>query len=716
MEQTIMANPGIQQLLTVEGEELLNRIKGQGKENSAATDKNTVAGTGAAADEKTAAGTGSAADGNTGADAVTDEYNGPTESAGDFIPWDVYPRPQLRRDSYTCLNGMWKFRSLNNDCGILVPFCPESLLSTVEGEIEYGETLRYERQFTLEKKPGTGRIILHFGAVSREACVVVNGIEVCRNNNAYLPFSVDITEAVKSGVNTLCVEVENNLSTKYPYGKQKKDRGGMWYTPCSGIWQTVWMETVPQIYIKSLKIDVDDKAADIVVNLEGNAVMPGEIMTAETYALKQKESSDKTVQKAGEGTVSGDIYLTSDRASKRDRSGKTDENGKARAGALKALWNFLSGSGNAEGKAGGKNRMYAVCEGKEYPVVDGKIHIEPEEKHLWSPEDPYLYNVTIYMGEDTVETYFALRKLEIKEFGGIKRLCLNGKPYFFNALLDQGYFSDGLYTPAVPALYEQDITRMKALGFNTLRKHIKVEPEQFYYDCDRLGMVVFQDMVNNGVYNYVLDTVFPNFGLRGFDRIENGRPSVRKNFREAMIATVKHLYNHPCICYWTVFNEGWGQFDADGAFKVLKKYDTSRFADATSGWFKRKESDVESLHIYFKKLFLGSDRERPQVISEFGGYVYKNNEHSFNKLNTYGYKIYATRSDFVAGLRKLYEEELLPLVKQGLCAAVYTQVSDVEDETNGILTYDRRVSKVEPEQFADIGAKLQAAVAPENGD
>ncbi len=632
-----MGNPGFQQLFTLEGEELINRIKETQSQDRSFEGTQTA--------------------------------ESPTEPV---IPWNVYPRPQLRRKSFMCLNGMWKFYSENNDCEILVPFCPESLLSGVTGELEYGETLRYERMFTLTEKRVNKRVILHFGAVSREACVVVNGIEVCRNNNAYLPFSVDITEAVKVGENTLLVEAENDLSTKFPYGKQKKDRGGMWYTPCSGIWQTVWIETVPRTYIKSLKIDVDDKAADIVVNLEGTEVSPGDVMTAEDYAKKAEEHANA----AGfDGSSDKDLELDGQ-------------------------------------KADDSRSVYAVCEGREYKAVNGKIRIEPEEKHLWSPEDPYLYNVTIHAGEDEVETYFALRKLEIKEFKGIKRLCLNGRPYFFNALLDQGYFSDGLYTPAVPELYEQDILRMKALGFNTLRKHIKVEPEQFYYDCDRLGMVVFQDMVNNGVYNYVLDTVFPNFGLRGFDRIENGRPSVRKNFKNAMIATVKHLYNHQCICYWTVFNEGWGQFDADGAFRVLKKYDTSRFTDATSGWFKRKESDVESLHIYFKKLFLGNDKERPQVISEFGGYVYKNAEHSFNKLNTYGYKIYNTQNDFVTGLRKLYEDEVLPLVEQGLCATVYTQVSDVEDETNGILTYDRKISKVEPGDFADISAKLQELIDP----
>ncbi|MBR5967996.1 MAG: glycoside hydrolase family 2, partial [Lachnospiraceae bacterium] len=349
------------------------------------------------------------------------------------MPHDEYPRPRMRREGgnskYMLLNGKWRFRSRNNDCEILVPFCPESLLSGVKGQVICGETLCYSRSFELDDISGAKRVMLHFGAVSRDARVYVNECEVCRNDNAYLPFSADITDAVVKGENSLRVDVINDLKPEYPHGKQRKDRGGMWYTPVSGIWQTVWLEIVPERYIAAVDIDADDTAANITLTMSG---------------------SEQTA-----GSPSG---------------AQSDEHA----------------------------RITAVCEGKEYAFKDGKVRIEPDIKELWSPEHPRLYEVTIKAGEDEVRTYFALRKLEIKDVGGIKRLCLNGEPYFFNAVLDQGYFSDGLYTPAALSLYEQDIARMKALGFNTLRKHIKIEPERFYYDCDRLGMVVFQDMVNNG--------------------------------------------------------------------------------------------------------------------------------------------------------------------------------------------------------------------------
>ena len=250
---------------------------------------------------------------------------------------------------------------------------------------------------------------------------------------------------------------------------------------------------------------------------------------------------------------------------------------------------------------------------------------------------------------------------------------------------------------------------MKALGFNTLRKHIKIEPEQFYYDCDRLGMVVFQDMVNNGEYRFARDTVLPTLGVQGLrDEGLNPDPETRRVFLESMEATVRLLGNHPCVCLWTIFNEGWGQFCADEVYRCLKALDPSRFIDSTSGWFRQRESDVESLHIYFKPPRLGK-RGRPQLLSEFGGYVWKVPAHSFNLGKTYGYRICKTREELVRDLRALYTG-LVPLAKQGLCGAVYTQVSDVEDETNGLLTFDRAVRKLRPEELRDLAAALGQAV------
>ena len=547
------------------------------------------------------------------------------------IPWNTYPRPQMRRTEWLCLNGTWRFTAETPDGfksdDIRVPFCPESLLSGIGFGVKPGAQMKYERTFTIPDGWRGKRILLHFGAVSRSCRVYINGVDrapVGTHENGYLPFSVDITDALREGENTLTVYAVNDLDRAYPYGKQRKKRGGMWYTPCSGIWQTVWLEPVSEKNIEKLKISVDLTGADIEIC----------------------------------GVLSGVL----------------------------------------------------TCAGEDYPFENGKVRIEPESPRLWSPEDPYLYDFTVKTEQDEIQSYFALRTVSIETVNGIPRLCLNGKPYFFHALLDQGYYSDGLYTPASPSLYEQDILSMKSLGFNTLRKHIKIEPEQFYYDCDRLGMVVFQDMVNNGRYRYFYDTILPTLRIRRLP--ERGRfySKHRKGvFLMTMEETVALLFNHPSVCYYTIFNEGWGQFCADDAYTYLKDLDGSRIIDTTSGWFQKKLSDVESSHFYFERLHLGK-RQRPQVLSEFGGYVWKDEKHSFNLSKTYGYKIFKTREDFAAALRSVYIEQILPLARRGLCASVLTQLSDVEDETNGLLTFDRRVLKTKPEELSDVAKMLQSAV------
>ena len=548
------------------------------------------------------------------------------------IPWNVYPRPQMVRKDWLCLNGKWSLEIRKTDQSdrqgrketVLVPFCPESLLSGIQEVPEPGDVLLYRKSFVLPDAWHGRQILLHFGAVSRDTEVLLNGKVVCRSKNGYLPFSADVTEALAEGENDLEVRAVNDLSHQYPWGKQSKNRGGMWYTPCSGIWQTVWLEPVPEKYIQRLKIRTGSNWAEVFA----------------------------------EGIESGTLLL----------------------------------------------------DGWEYPLLNGKVHIPLDGPKQWSPEDPFLYRFCVISGEDRVESYFALRTLTMETVHGKPRLCLNGKPYFFHALLDQGYWSDGLYTPADAGAFERDILSMKALGFNTLRKHIKIEPELFYYACDSLGMVVFQDMVNNGEYRYLRDTVLPTLHFqKRRDRGLNRDPETRKAFLEAMKETVSLLENHPSICLWTIFNEGWGQFCADDAYELLKKLDPTRFIDSTSGWYHQKKSDVDSLHIYFEKMHLGK-KPIPQLLSEFGGYVWKVPEHSFNREKTYGYKKFETREAFVRALRDLYEKQILLLASEGLCGAVYTQVSDVEDETNGLLTFDRVVSKLQPEEFADLSEALQRAV------
>ena len=543
-------------------------------------------------------------------------------SAGEALrgtPWQDYPRPQMARPDWLNLNGAWEMDCRGARQTVRVPFCPESLLSGAQEAPEPGDRLDYRRSFTIPEAWRGKRILLHFGAVMRDAAVRVNGTELCRHDNGYLPFSADVSDALRKGENVLTVQVVNDLDPRFPWGKQRRKRGGMWYTPCSGIWQTVWLEPVPETYVRALRIS---NGAD-------------------------------WVEIEAEGVRDGTIEL----------------------------------------------------EGRSYPLQNGRVRIEIEDPRLWSPEEPYLYEFTLTSGEDRVSSYFALRTLTTETVDGVPRLCLNGKPYFFNGLLDQGYWSDGLYTPASPACFEDDICAMKALGFNTLRKHIKIEPELFYYACDRLGMIVFQDMVNSGRYRFVRDTLLPTLRVQRLnDKGLNRDETTRKNFLRSMEDTARLLGNHPCVCLWTIFNEGWGQFEADAAFERLKSLDPSRFVDSTSGWFRQKKSDVESLHIYFVEPKLGTG-PLPQLLSEFGGYVWKDPAHSFNLDKTYGYRIFRERDAFVSALRELYRS-LIPLKQRGLCGAIYTQVSDVEDETNGLLSFDRRVQKVRPEELRPIADEL----------
>ena len=340
--------------------------------------------------------------------------------------------------------------------------------------------------------------------------------------------------------------------------------------------------------------------------------------------------------------------------------------------------------------------------------------ITPENPHLWSPEDPYLYEFTVETAQDKVASYFAIRSLDIQVVEDTPRLCLNGKPYFFHGLLDQGYWPDGLLTPADPSCYEEDILAMKALGFNTLRKHIKVEPEEFYYQCDKLGMIVWQDLINNGPYRYVRDTVIPTLGfqVRG-DKGLNKPEKNRERFRQAMQATVAQLKNHPSICYWTIFNEGWGQFCSDEIYKEFLQLDDTRFVDTTSGWWRGHESQVDSRHIYFGQWWQLKKGDKPLVLSECGGLTYPEEGHIFNTDDSYVYKTCKSREELNRGLKELYMEHLLPAVREkGLCATIYTQVSDVEDEINGLLTYDRSICKADEQVMQEIAKALKEAIAP----
>jgi hypothetical protein len=372
-----------------------------------------------------------------------------------------------------------------------------------------------------------------------------------------------------------------------------------------------------------------------------------------------------------------------------------------------------------------ENRGYSVTisvepalEGKitvaglgEFPLEDGKVTISPENPHLWSPENPYLYDFTLEAGEDRIESYFAIRSLEVKKIGKYPRLCLNGKPIFFHGLLDQGYWPEGLLTAPAPESFERDILAMKRLGFNTLRKHIKVEPEEFYYQCDRLGMIVWQDMVNNSDYNFLRDTALPTVGIQTLnDKNLHQDRLHRLCFLLNAAKTVNQLKNHPSILYWTIFNEAWGQFDSDETYETFKTWDDTRFIDSTSGWFRQKKSDVDSRHVYFRKVKLVGDGVKPLVLSEFGGKTYKAEGHIFNPEKSYGYGGCDSLESLNKAVADLYMNEIVPCIKNGLCAAIYTQVSDVEDEINGLLTYDRKVEKLQSEDMLPVAKALQEAV------
>lgn len=583
-------------------------------------------------------------------------------------PLTEYPRPTLRRDSFECLNGPWQYAFTKAaqfptawDGSILVPYSPEAKASGVGRTLQPGEWLHYHRTFAPPAGQG-GRVLLHFGAVDYACAVEVNGHLVGGHRGGYWPFTLDVTDALNgTDRNTLWVAVQDPSDTgTQARGKQTLHPGGMFYPAQSGIWQTVWLERVPDNYIEKLTVTPD---------YDGRTV-----------------------------TVKAHV---------------------SQPGGAKNLWAVV--------RAGGVTT--AEDWGSDEADRDGEVTLSiPEEQFRpWSPDSPFLYDLTVGTtqgqeeGFDTVHSYFALRKWETKpDAKGVLRFYLNDKPILLNGLLDQGYWPEGLYTPPSDAALVRELEQVKELGFNLLRKHAKIEPQRWYYHCDKLGLIVWQDMVYGGAplkQWYV--TYLTNALLPLLRRTPDAKPlwgllgreseASRDEYYHELEATVEALRAHPSIGCWVPFNEGWGQFDARAATAKLSALDPGRLVDEASGWYDQGGGDVDSRHNYFYPLRV-KPGGRAVALSEYGGIAWPMPGHE-PPGKTYGYGTAKDKADLTRRYKELQLKTVLPQLKNGLSALVYTQVSDVEDEVNGLFTYDRAALKPDASAVRSCNAALAAEFA-----
>ena len=547
-----------------------------------------------------------------------------------LVPLSEYPRPQFKRDSYICLNGYWEYAIRKNeeiptifDGQILVPFSPEVSKSGVNKTVMPDDYLFYRLNLDLPKEFIKDKVILHFGAVDQIAEVFVNGQFVMKHIGGFLPFEMDIKPYLNDGKGTLIVRVIDTTNSSYhSSGKQHLKPGGIWYKPQSGIYMPVWLESVNNGYIESIKItpNIDEKVVRISFK-----------------------------------------------------------------------------SSNKSAKLNLKNRIYEIEAEK-----DNIIPIE--DMNLWSPENPYLYEFKIYNEVDEVSSYFAMRKISLMQNEkGMKVIALNNKPYFMKGVLDQGYYEEGLLTPNSDEDYINDINLIKSLGFNVSRKHIKIESMRWYYHCDRLGLLVWQDFVNGCTkYDFWLNQVplFVRYKINDhrykkfFRENEEGRKEAYQEFLD----TIALLYNCPCVVYWTIFNEGWGQFDAKEIYQKLKFVDPTRIYDHTSGWHDQGSSDVKSMHIYKWKVKVPAKyklKGRAYVCSECGAYILDKRLKEAKKKEGFIYLLFNNKEDFQKEYIRFINEEIKPAKEKGMSGFIYTQLSDVEEEMNGFVTYDRKEIKVD---------------------
>ena len=549
-------------------------------------------------------------------------------------PLSEYPRPQFKRDSYFNLNGIWQCEFCESEeipaefsYDIVVPFSPEAPLSGVNRTLKSTEYLIYNKNFDLPDGFNKGRVFIHFGAVDQIAKVYINGQFVGVHHGGYTPFTFEITEQIEEH-NVINVVVRDlTEKNEYSRGKQKTNRGGIWYSAQSGIWQTVWLESTPVDYIQNVRITPD----------------------FDSQTVKFETQNHLTVQKL---IYDGDNLIAD--------------------------------------------------------TTDDVVKIDNAKE--WSPENPFLYDVIFKYKDDEVHSYFGIRKFSVgKDGNGMPRLMLNNKPYFMNGLLDQGYYPDGFLTPPSNEAMEFDVKTVKNLGFNMLRKHIKIEPMLWYHYCDVNGIIVWQDMINGGG-NYGLEvSAIPFVGINlddtNYKIFKRTSLEARKLYYKELDEMVTALYNCPCIAVWVPFNEGWGQFDSNYAYTLLKSMDNTRIVDSASGWHDRGNTDVISKHIYFTpiKVHLGV---KPWCLTEFGGLSIRVKGHTFNN-KMFGYKIFNSKEGLTKAYKNLFEKTIIPQIKDGLSATVYTQVTDVEDDLNGLFTYDRKVQKIDTDVLKSINERVK---------